>query len=312
MDLTKDGVYNAEFVDFYETYDVLYLPTVLKTLMKNVGKNTNASHYDESIEDSYLTYIQTHRFHENGSYTVYQTIEFNTDVVNVHQYGVMAEPFGTRDGVVDDTLYLYAPGAEKYAEKISSKEYNYIENDGTPIAHKKGNYVYVLGDYTLRSFYFFVDANYSKGVNVGYYPYFGIATDEYREEMINRYGNIGVGEWSHITKMYPHLFKAATVEAGYSFSFIGYHTPTVPFDDDFYAVSWYFVGDEIYLSMNTDKAVAERTVAIPNAEYLVGLSISIEDASEGFTVVSDTVTANGITVSTTGAGYVTIKLTPTK
>ena len=223
----------------------------------------------------------------------------------------MAEPFGTKDGVVDDTLYLYAPGAEKYAEKISDKVYNYIENNGTPIAHKKGNYVYILGDYTLRSYYFFVNAEYSKGVNVGYYPYFGIATDEYREEMINRYGNTGVGEWSHITKMYPHLFKASTVEAGYSFSFIGYHVPTTCFDKDkdFFAISWYFVGDEIYLSMHTDKAVAERTVAIPNADYLTGLSISIEEASEGFTVISDTVTADGITVSTTGAGYVTLKLT---
>ena len=64
--------------------------------------------------------------------------------------------------------------------------------------------------------------------------------------------------------------------------------------------------------MHTDKAVAERTVALPNAEYLVGLSITVDEASDGFTVISDTVTADGITVSTTGAGYVTLKLTPAK
>ena len=61
--------------------------------------------------------------------------------------------------------------------------------------------------------------------------------------------------------------------------------------------------------MHTDKAVAERTVSIPNADYLVGLSFTVDDASEGFTIVSDSVTAEGITVSTTGAGYVTLKLT---
>ena len=288
VDVTKDGVYNAEFVDFYERYDILYLPAVLEYLMNHVGDNTNASHYDESFEDSYFTYFQTHRFHNNGSYTVYQTISFNTDVSSVHHYGVMSCAFsGTEQ-------WVYAPGSE---------------NCGTPTNDPKDDNqsVYATGDYTIRSFYHFPDPEYSKGMNVGYYPYFGVATDEIRATMVERFGS--VGEWYSSMKMYPHLFKADSVSAGESISYIGYHTPTVRFDDDFFAINWYFVDDEIYLSMHTTEAVAEKTVAIPNADYLVGLSISIEEASEGFTVVSDTVTADGITVSTTGAGYVILKLT---
>ena len=287
VDLTKDGVYDADFVDFSESYNVLYLPAVLNFLMDNVGDNTNASTTDEELTDYYVSYNHTHRFHNNGSYTVYQTVTFRTNVTTVHYYGVMSGSFGGTE------QYVYAPGST---------------NCGTPTHDPKdANSFYATGDYTIRSFFHSPDANFSKAMNVGYYPYFGTATDENREELMDRFGS--VGEWYSSMKMYPHLFKASEASAGDTISFIGYHVPTVRFDDDFFAINWYFVGDEIYLSMHTDKAVGERTVAIPNAEYLVGLTVTVDDASEGFTVLSDTVTADGITVSTNGAGYVTLKLT---
>ena len=288
VDLTQDGVYNADFVDFYEKYSVLYLPTVLEHLMDNVGDNTNASCNDESLDEHYLSFIQVHRFHKNGSFTMYQTVEFHRDLTGVYYFGVMSEAFPV------DEQYVYAPGAT---------------NCGTPTLHVKGTGTfYAQGDATIRSFFQFADAGCKKGMNVGYYPYFEVATDEVRPEMLQNHGK-GIGEWSNIGKMYPYLYNVPSVSDGDSFSFIGYHVPTVRFDDDFFAINWYFVGDDIYLSMHTDKAVAERTVAIPNAEYLIGLSITVDEASAGFTVASDTVTADGITVSTTGAGYVTLKLT---
>ena len=286
VDLTRDGVYNAEFVDFYEAYDVVYLPTVLNYLMDNVGNNTNASHYDESIEDSYLTYFQTHRFHKNGSYTVYQTVRFNTDVKNVTYYGVMSGPF---DG---ESQYVYAPGAE---------------NCGTPTYDEKGDSFYTKGDYTIRSFYHSPDATFQKAINVGYYPYFGVATDEIRQEVVDRFGS--AGEWYNSMKMYPHLYKAPTMSAGDEISFIGYHIPTMRLDEDVFAANPYFVDDEIYLTINLQNAVTEKAVSLPNSDYLVGLSISVEEASEGVTVHSTEVGADGIHVSSTGAGYITLKLT---
>ena len=291
VDLTTDGVYNAEFVDFYEKYSVIYLPTVLEFLMDNVGKNTNTSCNDESLAKHYLSFIQVHRFHKNGSFTMYQKVEFHTDLTGVYYFGVMSEAFSVND------QYVYAPGAT---------------NCGTPTLHTKGTGVfYAQGDSSIRSFYQFADANCAKGMNVGFYPYFEVGTDAVRAEMLTSY-NGKIGEWSNIGKLYPYLYKVPSVSDGDSFSFIGYHVPTVRFDDDFFAINWYFVGDEIYLSMHTDKAVAERTVAIPNAEYLVGLSITVDEVSDSFSVISDTVSADGITVSTTGAGYVTLKLTPAK
>ena len=287
VDLTKDGVYNADFVDFYERYSVIHLPTVLEHLMDNVGKNTNTSCNDESLDNHYLSFIQVHRFHKNGSFTMYQKVEFHRDLTGVYYFGVMSEAFSVNE------QYVYAPGAT---------------NCGTPTLHTKGTGTfYAQGDATIRSFFQFADANCTKGMNVGYYPYFEVATDEVRPEMLQRHR--GIGEWSNIGKMYPYLYNVASVTDGDSFSFIGYHVPTVRFDDDFFAINWYFVGDDIYLVMHTDKAVSEKTVALPNADYLVGLTITVDEVSDGFTVLSDTVTADGIRVSTTGAGYVTLKLT---
>ena len=294
VDLTKNGVYNANFVDFYETYDAIYLPTVLRYLMDNVGKNDNESLCSEELDDSYLSYIQTYRFHNNGSFTLYQTVEFKADVKDVAYFGVMSQSFSYTSQMV------YAPGAE---------------NCGTPTVHVPAEheketgskFFYADGDYAVRSFYHFPDNTFQKGMNVGYYPYFGVATDEIRDGMVDLFGS--TGQWSHLGKLYPHLYRAPSAAKGDSFSFIGYHSPITPIDKDFFAISWYFVGDDIYLSLNTDHAVAEKTVAFPNAEYLIGLSIEVDGDSKGITVHSAEVGADGIRVSSTGAGYITLKLT---
>lgn len=294
VDLAVDGVYTAEFVDLHETYNVLYLPAVLRYLMDNVGEldldgnpiSTNDAHHDESINEYYLTYDLTHRFHRNGSYTVYQTVTVKHDIEKVHYFGVMSGPFS------DDHHYIYAPGSDNLSLPT-------LQTNVTTEAR---------GDATLRSFYQLTTTDGQKGINVGYYPYFGVATDENRPDALALFKG-AVGQWYSSRKMYPYLYKADSMKAGETISFIGYHVPTVKFDDDFFAINWYFVDDEIYLSFHTDKAVSERTVFLPSAEYLTGLSITVEEASDSFTVHSDTVGADGIRVSTTGAGYCTVKLT---
>ena len=301
VDLAKNGVYTAEFVDFHETYNVLYLPAVLEYLMNNVGEtdldgnpiNSNTSHYDEAIDEYYLTYNLTHRFHRNGSYTVYQTLTAKKDLSGARSFGVMSGPFANKNDDLGNHHYIYAPGSTNF---------------GTPTLHTNTT-VEAEGDPSIRSFYQLTTADGAKAMNVGYYPYFGVATDENRADAIAAFGDGVVGQWYSSRKMYPYLYKNNDMKAGTEVSFIGYHVPTVKIDDDFFAINWYFVGDEIYLSFHTDKAVEEKTVALPNSDYLTGLAVTVEEASDGFTVHSATVGADGIRVSTTGAGYCTVKLT---
>jgi hypothetical protein len=289
----KDGVYTADFIDFYESYDVIYLPATLQYLMDNAGLTNpdgtpylnNNSYHIEELNESYLTYTITHRFHKNGSYTVYQEVKAARYIESVSHFGVMAMPFSGDN-------YIYTPGSTNYA---------------LPTLHPKAA-VYAEGGPLLRSFYLLSTPDGAKGMNVGYYPYSGIATDEKRPEAIAGFGGT-VANWYTGGKMYPHLFKKDHMDAGESYEFIGYHVPTVKIDDDFFAVNWYFVGDEIYLSFHTDKAVDEKTVALPNSDYLTGLAVTVIEASDSFAVYSATVDEDGIRVSTDGAGYCTVKLT---
>jgi hypothetical protein len=168
----------------------------------------------------------------------------------------------------------------------------------------------IYGQPTLvRDYYQFSDAVGSRGMAIGFYPFHGVATDENRVTAANpsNAASANVGWFSAALKSYPNLFQKSAMNPGESIEFIGYHCPTVPIDDDFFAIHWYFVGDEVMLLLNTDKAVSEKTVALP--EYLNGLTVTITQKSDAFTVTSDTIDG-GVTVSTTGAGYAILRLTP--
>ena len=289
VDLLKNGVYEAEFVDFYEYYDVLYLPAVLEYLMENIGDNDNDSCHDESINTAYISFIQTHRFHRNGSYTAYVEHTFRHDVNRVEYYGVMSGAFSTPN----NDHYLYAPGST---------------NAATPV-YQTNTTFYVTGDPTVvRSYFQLTDLAGTKSMNVGYYPYFGVTTDETRPTSLVNAKNDRVGWWYSSRKMYPYCYLQSSVAAGEKISFIGYHIPAIPIDDDFYVINWYFVGDEVFLSLHTDHAVTEKTVTLPN--YLNGMIAEVDQKSDSFTVHSASIADNGITVSTDSAGYAIIKLTP--
>ncbi|MBO7293316.1 MAG: hypothetical protein J6V07_05220, partial [Clostridia bacterium] len=95
IDLTRNGAYEAEFIDIYEEYNVLYLPAVLKHLQKNVGRNNNESHYSEEITDYYFSHRNTFRFHKNGSCVIYSTYDFKKDINLSYIGGSQSVPFAT-------------------------------------------------------------------------------------------------------------------------------------------------------------------------------------------------------------------------
>ncbi len=289
--LDADGVYEADFIDVYETYTVTYLPAVLNHLRRNVGKNDNESCHDEEITDAYVRFTKTLRFTRNGSSTLYQENTAMQDLDKFYSFGVISGTF-TRP------IYMYVPASENLA---------------SPTLHSVGESACnVLGDPCLvRDYYQMTDTAGTKAMGIGYYPFFGVATSTVRQEMTNPgnpQGNV-VGQFSHITKNYPQLIKGDLLRTGESFSYIGYHSPAVPIDDDFFIINWYFVGDEVMLILNADKAVGEKAVTLP--DYLDGMHVTVTQKSDTFTVTS-TAIDGGITVSTTGAGYAIVRLTPTE
>ena len=285
--LNKKGVYEAEFIDIYEVYEIAYLPAVLTYLMEHAGDNDNETCHSEEITETYMRFSTTHRYHRNGSCTVYQENEALKVLKNVDFYGMTSAAFA-------DPSYVYVPGSVSAATMQKQEKVEFR----------------VTGDPNLvRNYYQFDDLLGTRGFAIGYYPYFGVATHENRPLAAGN-GNASstnCGWYSAGQKNYPNLIKRAEMQPGEKIAFIGYRSPSVPIDDDFFAINWYFVGDEVMLFLNTDKAVGEKSVTLP--DYLDGLTVTVAQKSDSFTVVSDTVDG-GVTVSSTGAGYAILRLTP--
>ncbi len=293
VDLLTDGAYEAEFIDFYESYDVIYLPAMLNYLIENAGDNNGESHHDDAIAASYVTISNTYRFHKNGSVVVYCNYDFHKDIPTVSIVGgVQSQPFATA------TPHVYVPGTSSYA---------------VPTAQATGQIVYIgtkdlaNPNRLVTSYFQMTDSLGTKAMNLGYCPDYGYGIEESRREYLGN-GTDNLAFYFSTYKMYPKLFANTTVAKDTSIGFIAYRVPSQATDGDFTAINWYWVGDDIYLSLHTKGAVAERLVDLP--DYMDGMTITGVESSTSFTVSSTTVATDGITVSSTGAGYTIVKLSP--
>lgn len=285
VDIQKAATYDAEFIDFYEEYDVVYLPAALQYLIDNVGSNNERSHCSDVLQESYVTFRICYRFHKNGATVVYSDYDFHKDV-SLHIIG------GVQSGAFSETdHYIYLPGSSgAYAtpalQPYASVHFGMMEN-GQP----------------QSSCFQLTDTIGSKAINLGFNTVYGDGTPEKRTTYLKN----GCVYYYTSYKMYPYFISGGTLKAGDHFSFIGYRLPSVIYDEDFFAVNWYWVGDEIFLSLHTDKAV-DKTVALP--DYMSGMTAEVIEGS-GLTV-GDSVTNAGLTATSAGAGYAIIRLTPAK
>ncbi|MBQ4112903.1 MAG: hypothetical protein IJD38_08915, partial [Clostridia bacterium] len=304
IDPTVAGYREAEFVDLYESYRILYLPAVLEYLMNNAGKNTNQSHHSEDIGEAYVTVYNTYRFHKNGACVVYTDYVFEKDVSLGMVSGVQSNTFVVKKTVKDEegndktvsTNYVYLPGSKSYKTPT--------EHDSSDAQITISKTDLVDATTPISSYFQMTDAAGSKAFNLGYNTEYGYGIPEVRLPYLR--GSMGFYYTS--LKMYPHLLTGGSLKAGDSIDFISYRVPSEATDSDFTVINWYWVGETIYLQLHTAKAVAERAVALP--DYMVGMTATVIEDSTSFTVHSATIAEGGITVSSTDAGYAIIRLTP--
>ena len=306
VDLSKKGSYEGEFIDFYESYDILYLPAVLEHLMDNFGKNTDESHHSEKITEIYMSFYNTYRFHKNGSTVVYTSYKIVKNLPTVAIIaGVQSGAFSV-DTTAGEGHYVYVPGTTDYATPTLQPEgvQFYVGTGNGTVAGNLAN-----PDQLITSYFQMTKPDGSKAMNLGYNPEFGYGIAENRLQYLGMNNNSGSNLAFYYTshKMYPKLLSYTALSAGTEINFISYRIPTNKTDEDFTAINWYWVDDVIYLSLHTDKAVDERTVSLP--EYMNGMTATVIEGSDTFTVVSDAIANNSITVSSTDAGYAIIKLT---
>ncbi len=289
VSLEENGSYECEFVDFYEAYDIIYLPDMLTYLIENAGKNTNESHHDEEIEGAYVRIHVTYRYHKNGSCVVYSQYDFDKTVKVGYFGAVQSQPFGTKDS----DHYVYVPGSTDYSiPTLQGNESIYLKKDqlATAGAH-------------ITSYFQMTDAEGSKAMNLGFNPYYGYGTAEKRDDYL--LGDYGFYYTSF--KMYPYLISSCKISAGERVTSVAYRVPSVKIDEDLTALNWYWVGEDIYLSLHTDAAL-DKTVSLP--DYMEGMTVSlVESSASSFTVNSETI-SGGISVTASDAGYAIVKLSP--
>ena len=294
VDLTKNGFYTAEFVDFYEEYDIIYLPEMLEYLIYNVGYNTDEDHYSDRLTESYVTFRNTYRYHKNGACVVYSSYEFHKDVSIGYIGGVQSIPFS------ESTHYVYVPGTTTLTKPTlqGSAQINVGKDH--------------LADPSrlVTSYFQFSDANGTKGMNLGFNPLYGTGVNDVRAPLI---GGSASAQASNLAfyytsyKMYPRLIANCNLKADTKITCVAYRLPSYVMDDDFTAINWYWVGDEIYLSLHTDVMLTKTVNVLP--EYMNGMTATVIESSATFSVNSDTIENGSIDVSTTDAGYAIIKLT---
>ena len=264
-------------------------------LAENVGKNSNESYHDEAITDYYFTHRNTFRFHKNGSCVIFSTYDFRKPLNLYLIGGTQSIPFATH--------YVYIPGTRDY---------------GVPTLHEAGKEIRVgkedLADpQRLASSYFqLTDADGTQGMNLGFNTEYGTGRNDIRRDYL---GTNGKGKTEFIFyyttfKMYPMLISNCKLAPGDFFSCIAYRVPSYRMDSDFTAINWYWVGDDIYLSLHTKEGVSKTVTCLP--DYMNGMTARVIEASEGFTVASASVENGSITVASADAGYAMIKLSPAK
>ena len=292
IDLAKDGYYYAEFIDFYEEYDIIYLPAILEYLIANVGNNDNDSYHDESITESYVTFHNTYRFHKNGACVIYSSYEFHKSVDIGYIGGVQSIKFN------ESTHYVYVPGTTELSTPTLQ---------GTSATADKN--IYVTKDKledpdTLASSYFQMsDENGTKVMNLGYNQLYGVGANDVRDYLTSN----DLGWYYTSYKMYPRIISNCRLAAGAKIDFIAYRIPSYVLDDDFIAINWYWVGDDIYLSLHTDKSLDKTVTVLP--DYMNGMEVSLVEGSDSFMVNSAAIEDGSISVTSNGAGYVVLKLT---
>ncbi len=216
VDLTRDGIYTAEFIDLYERYDIIYLPPMLTYLMENVGSCDNASHWLDLHREAYATVHYAYRFEKNGACVVFCYYEFKKDVDVAIIAGVQSIP-------MPGDHYVYVPGTATCATPRLQKEKEVIDLSAESD---------LLDPERLPTTYFQLsDPEGSCSMNLGYVPGYGYADSALRRRYLGK-GASNLAFYYTTYKMYPKLLANTKFPAGQTIDFIAYRIPGYATDPD--------------------------------------------------------------------------------
>lgn len=280
-EISNDGVYDCEFVDIVSSYKIFNIGAMLTYLESNIGNNDNDSYHSDDITDNYAEVRTVYRFTERGAITVFGSIVFNTAVDIGYLGGIQAN-------LSSDAIYISVP----------KSSYGVLNNKGTDTVNVNKS-SWNNESAPPRVYYEFIGTNMKKGIAIGYMD-LGDCKDSIRSVETS----VAIQYYGSSSKMYPRIVYNDSFSAGESLNFVAFKTPLIDYCTDFPAVAWYYVNDDIYLTVNVQST---KDGYIPLPEYMIGRYATVVD-SDGDITVSDFVTPSGLKISVTNYGYATVKL----
>ena len=278
-EISENGVYNGMYFDVVESYDLPYIPSVTAHLAANIGNNNNNSVADESITDKYCTVNIIYRFTERGAITVYQTVDFDKTLTSVRAGFVQSASIGQ---------YFAVPGTN----------YNIVSKQSGAV--DLSNDIWTDQECPPDRFYQFNDEAQTAGMCIGYCSEYGNADPSVRKNQTN------AGRYETSYKVYPYVQHDGAVDNTTSITAISYRTPLNQYDSDIPAVSWYYVGDDIYLLIDVQKSV-NKYLKLP--DYMNGRKAEVLKSFGNITIPHPFVVDKGFKVITDSYGSAVIKLT---
>lgn len=310
-ELIDNGVYDCNFIQIVDAYDIINVEDVLTFVKSQVGGNVQPAFDDNSIDvDARVTNVYTYQ--SNGACVVSSNL-FAYNKLKITYIGfIQSMPVKIPSG---GTIYQYVPDSIEFT--IGENSYNFAEvQDITNIADSINliNTRWVSANYPPNRFLQY--AKTSEGVKnsrfgfmTGYCPEIGVGVPLTRKSstvsamMIattKKYYPYGVSENS---SLYDDFIPANT-----NMDMVSFRCPVnYGYDGDATNISWYQVGSDIYLMLDYHTNIT-KTLQLP--ESLLNKNITVVKKTDSFTLLSSYIGYDGVRFTVAdNYGYAVLKLT---
>ena len=277
--LEADGVlYGQKYIDVIDSYEIIDVVQMINALVDNVGNNTNASYYAESLPTEVL-YETVYRFFESGCCLVISNLIPLRSGIGMQIFG------GTQAQMIGNTAYVPYTTFDTLTT---------IESSGitlTPNTWKDA-------EFPPYKFYEF-NADGDKAFGLGYCLYGQTSADA----RVDTAGRAGWFDGS-TKKMYPCIIHGSTTEVyGKGITSYSWRTPIIK-DENGVMMTWYKIENDTFVEMEFFNDFSGK-ITMP--QHLAGCRMEVVKKTDSVNILGDIVGPSGINAIVNASGSATIK-----
>jgi len=306
--ISASGVYQCEFVDIVNSYEICNPVSVLAYVQSQTGSATQPSFTDNSISTDMRVGV-TYRYASNGSLSVVSQYQAKQNVRMNYIGAIQALPLSYSG----KSLFQYIPKLNSIVGSLKTWNLSAIEDITTQIetlTFTTATWSDANNPPDRMVQFVKTGATKNHGFVLGYGMQRGNGVPNTRKTAsASDCGFISAST----RKMYPKLvtnsgFASSMMNAGQVVNSTAYRSfynfDVVPNATVF---TWYYDGKDIVVVFDIHESVTALSLPLPS--WMVGMSATIIDSSASFSLLSPIVMDDGLLVTVTGGyGQASIKL----